>query len=411
MTMPGLFDALKLRGVTLRNRIGVSPMCQYSAIDGSVNDWHLVHLGSRAVGGAALVITEATAVVPEGRITPSDLGIWSDSHVEGHTRVARFIASQGAVAGIQLAHAGRKASRIPPWEHDPKEQQGRPLTRAEGAWMPVGASAVPFDTGYTAPHELSADELKETVASFVLAAKRANEASYDWLEVHAAHGYLLHSFCSPISNQRTDNYGGSLSARCKLMREVARGIRNAWPERKVLAFRLSYTDWFEGGWSVDDAVQLSRWLKEEGVDLIDASSGGTVPKPSIPFAPGYQVPGAEAIRRGAHIATAAVGMILDAEQADAIVREGRADLVFLGREMLRDPYWPLRAAVKLGHTSSTRLPIQYNTAWMRLGEFSFVPDSVPRITHPPGEGLATGGEYEIAEIEIESPRGSPNRPY
>ena len=403
--MPGLFDSFKLRGVTLRNRIGVSPMCQYSAVEGEVNDWHIVHLGSRAAGGAGLVVTEATAVVPEGRITPSDLGIWTDTHIAGHARVARFIASQGSVPGIQLAHAGRKASRIPPWEHDPKEQQGRPLTQSEGAWMPVGASAIPFDTGYTAPHELSADEIAGVVNSFVVAARRAEEAGYEWLEVHAAHGYLLHSFCSPLSNKRADDHGGSLTGRCKLTREVARAIRAVWPERKVLAFRLSYTDWWEGGWTVDDAVQLSRWLKEDGVDLIDASSGGSVPRPSIPFAPGYQVPGAEAIRHGADIATAAVGLIVDPEQADAIVREGRADLVYLAREMLRDPYWALRAALKLGHSRSTRLPVQYNTAWMRLGEFSLEPNSTPRISIGAADALATGAEYEIAEVEIDSRSG------
>ena len=277
--MPSLFDPITLRGVTLRNRIGVSPMCQYSATDGQINDWHVVHLGSRAVGGAALVITEATAIVPEGRITPSDLGIWGDSHIPGHARVAQFITCQGAVAGIQLAHAGRKASRIPPWEHDPKELQGRPLRREEGAWIPVGASAIPFDTGYTAPHELSAAELRNTVADFVAAAERADKAGYEWLEVHAAHGYLLHSFNSPISNRRLDAYGGSLEARCRLTREVARGVRAVWPERKVLAFRLSYTDWWEGGWTVEHAIELARWLKDDGVDLIDASSGGSVPKP------------------------------------------------------------------------------------------------------------------------------------
>src|SRR5436190_1184554 len=263
--MPGLFDLLAIRDLTFANRVFVSPMCQYSSRDGEVNDWHFVHLGSRAVGGAGLVLTEATAIVPEGRITPSDLGIWSDSHTAGHARVARFIASQGAVAGIQLAHAGRKASRIPPWEHDPKELQGRPLTQDEGAWEPVGATPIPFDTGYTAPHELSQAEVDQVIAEFVASARRADAAGYSWLEVHAAHGYLLHSFCSPLSNQRTDGYGGSLAARCRLTREVARAVRAVWPERKVLSFRLSYTDWWEGGWTMDDAVELSRGLKDDGV--------------------------------------------------------------------------------------------------------------------------------------------------
>lgn len=378
--MPGLFDPFTLRGVTLRNRIGVSPMCQYSAVDGDVNDWHLVHLGSRAVGGAGLVLTEGTAVLPEGRITPSDLGLWRDGHVEGHARVVRFLKEQGAVAGIQLAHAGRKAARVPPWELDPKEQQGRPLTPEEGGWPLAGASAIPFDDGYFTPEELDGDGIAAVVAAFVAAGRRADAAGYDWLEVHAAHGYLLHSFNSPLSNRREDRYGGSLENRCRITREVAQALRASWPDGKVLSFRLSHTDWTPGGWSTNDTVQLARWLKEDGVDLIDVSSGGNVPRPAIPFGPGYQVPGAEAVRSGAGVPVAAVGMILEAAQADAIVQQGRADLVYLAREMLRDPYWPLRAAVTLGRTAQARLPLQYNTAWMRLGDFGFDPVAVPRVT-------------------------------
>jgi 2,4-dienoyl-CoA reductase-like NADH-dependent reductase (Old Yellow Enzyme family) len=395
--MHGLFDPLSLRGVKLRNRIGVSPMCQYSSVDGYVNDWHLVHLGSRAAGGAGLVLTEATAVVPEGRITPSDLGIWKDEHVEGHARVAAFIKSQGAVAGIQLAHAGRKAGRIPPWEHDPKELQGRPLSREEGGWTPDAASPIAFAEGYLVPHELSEVEIENTIEQFAAAARRADKAGYDWFEVHAAHGYLLHSFHSPLSNRRADGYGGSLENRCRLSRALARALRAALPAHKVLSFRLSYTDWEEGGWTTEDSVQLARWLREDGVDLIDASSGGSTPKPQVPYGPAYQTPGAEAIRRGADIPVAAVGLITEPQQADAIVREGRADLVYLGREMLRDPYWTLRAAAALKESQRARVPVQYNTAWMRMGEFAFEPLSVPRVTALPVEA------NENAAAEEEDP--------
>ncbi|WP_376961308.1 NADH:flavin oxidoreductase/NADH oxidase [Azospirillum sp. A26] len=378
--MPSLFDPITLRGVTLRNRIGVSPMCQYSSVDGEVNDWHLVHLGSRAAGGAGLVLTEGTAVLPEGRITPSDLGLWRDGHVEGHARVVRFLKSQGAATGIQIAHAGRKAARLPPWELDPREQQGRPLTEEEGAWPLEGASPLAFDDGYAAPRAMTGEEIRRVVEAFAAAARRADAAGYDWLEVHAAHGYLLHSFNSPLSNRREDEYGGTLENRCRITREVAQAVRSVWPAGKVLSFRLSHTDWTDGGWSTGDTVQLARWLKEDGVDLIDVSSGGNVPRPAIPFGPGYQVPGAEAVRSGAGIPVAAVGMILEPSQADGIIREEQADLVYLGREMLRDPYWPLRAAVALDRTGEARVPVQYNTAWMRLGTFALEPLSVPRIS-------------------------------
>ncbi|WP_249359303.1 NADH:flavin oxidoreductase/NADH oxidase [Cupriavidus sp. 2SB] len=378
--MASIFDAFVVRGVTLRNRIGVSPMCQYSAVDGFVNPWHLVHLGSRAVGGAGLVMTEATAVVPEGRITPSDLGIWSDAHVEGHRELVSFIVSQGAVPGIQLAHAGRKASRVPPWESDPGQTQGRPLAEAEGGWIPEGASPVPFDAGFTVPQALDASAIAATRDAFVTAAQRAVEAGYTWIEVHAAHGYLLHSFQSAASNHRDDEFGGSLEARCRLTRDIARAIRAVIPAEHVLAFRLSYTDWSEGGWTLDESVTLAAWLKEDGVDLIDVSSGGGVPRPKIPVGPSYQVPGAEAIRAGAKVAVAAVGWIDNAEQADAIVAGDKADLVMLARELLRDPYWPMRAALQLGRAESARMPVQYNSAWAHLGTFDFDPIAAPQIT-------------------------------
>ncbi|HSV79249.1 MAG TPA: NADH:flavin oxidoreductase/NADH oxidase [Ramlibacter sp.] len=378
--MSHLFEPLKLRGVTLRNRIGVSPMCQYSSVDGHVNAWHLVHLGSRAVGGAGLVLTEGTAITPEGRITPSDLGLWSDAHVPGHRQIASFVASQGAVPGIQLAHAGRKASRVPPWETDPSQTQGRPLSCAEGGWKPQGASAIAFDRGYTVPGELTQQEIAAVVEAFRAAALRADAAGYQWIEIHAAHGYLLHSFASPIANGRSDGYGGSLANRCRITREVARAVRAAWPEHKVLAFRLSYTDWAEGGWELDDTVQLASWLRHEGVDLIDLSSGGNTRRPAVTARPGYQVPGAEAVRRRAELPTAAVGWIDDPEQADAILREGRADMVMLARELLRDPYWPQRAALRLKDSERARLPVQYSAAWAHLGPFSYDPISTPQIS-------------------------------
>jgi 2,4-dienoyl-CoA reductase-like NADH-dependent reductase (Old Yellow Enzyme family) len=371
--MPHLFDPFTLRGVTLRNRIGVSPMCQFSAVDGFVNDWHLVHVGARAAGGAGLVFTEATAVVPEGRIAGSDLGLWNDEQIEGQRRLASFIASQGAVPGIQLGHAGRKASRQTPWDFDPKSGQGKALRPGEGGWQTVSASPTPFDIDLLNPLELSPNDIAEIIDSFVEAARRADQAGFQWLEVHAAHGYLLHSFCSPISNQRKDEYGGSLEGRVRFNRELARALRTAWPDDKVLSFRISWTDWVEGGWSLDDSIQLAKWLKEDGVDLIDASSGGSIPKPNIPFELGYQVPGAKAIRAEAKMPTAAVGLIVDPHQADQIIYDESADLVYLGREMLRDPNWPMRAALALNENERTRVPVQYNMAWLRLGNFSIEP--------------------------------------
>ena len=377
--MPHLFDPLTVRGTTLRNRIAVSPMCQYSAVDGFPDDWHLVHLGSRAVGGAALVNAEATAVAARGRITPGDLGIWKDEHIPAHARLVRFIVSQGAVAGIQLAHAGRKASRVPPWETDPKGGEGHLLQESDGGWQPIGASAIPFSETSPVPREMTERDIAEVTAAFVAAAKRADEAGYEWLEVHGAHGYLLHSFNSPLSNCRTDSYGGSLENRCRLTRDVTRAVRGAWPERKPLSVRISHTDWAENGWTTEEAIELARGLKEEGADVIDVSSGGTVPRPNVVPGPGYQVPAAEAIRRGAGIPVGAVGFITDPAQADELIRNGRADLVLLGRELLREPYWPLKAAAALGHVPQARVPVQYNRAWLKY-EYSNDPVSAPRVS-------------------------------
>ena len=356
--MPQLFDPLTIRSVTLRNRIGVSPMCQYSAEDGVPNDWHLVHLGSRAVGGAALVLAEATGVSPEGRISPGCTGIWAEKHTEAFARIAHFVKQHGAVAGIQLAHAGRKASSPRPWDGDAQ------LSDAAGGWTTVAPSAVPFgDELDRVPHALTGDEIKRVQSDFVAAAQRSLAAGFEWLELHSAHGYLSHQFLSPLSNRRTDNYGGSFDNRIRFVVEMTRAVRAVWPDRLPLAVRLSCTDWMEGGWTIDESVELARRLKGEGVDIIDCSSGGVVPGARIPVGPGYQVPFAERIRREAEIATAAVGLITDPRQADAIVRENQADMVLLARGMLRDPYWPAHAARTLGHAEAVQPPLQYARAW------------------------------------------------
>jgi 2,4-dienoyl-CoA reductase-like NADH-dependent reductase (Old Yellow Enzyme family) len=340
--MPGLFDELKLRGVTLPNRIAVSPMCQYSSHDGLANDWHFVHLGSRAVGGAALVFTEATAVTAGGRISPQDMGIWSDAHVEPLARIVRFIDAQGCVAGLQLAHAGRKASTLRPWDGD-----GTAAASAGGWTDVVAPSAVAFKDGYPMPRALSGTELAGIAESFGAAARRALAAGYRVLEIHSAHGYLLHEFLSPLSNQRTDEYGGSFENRTRLVREVVDAVRREWPEALPLFIRVSATDWIDGGWDVPQTVELARTLGKHGVDLVDCSSGGNVAGVRIPLGPGYQTPFAERIRRETGIATGAVGLITNAVQADHVIRSGQADLVLLAREMLRDPYWPMRAAREL----------------------------------------------------------------
>ncbi len=355
--MPHLFDPLTIKSVTLRNRIGISPMCQYSSEDGVANDWHLVHLGSRAAGGAGLIIAEATAVSPEGRITPGDAGIWADKHIEPLARINRFMKQHGAVPGIQIAHAGRKAGVAVPWAG------GALLADSAGGWTPVAPSAVAFGGELSkVPHALTGEEIKQVQAAFVAAAKRSLAAGYEWLELHGAHGYLTHEFLSPLSNQRTDNYGGSFENRIRFLLELARAVRAVWPEHLPYTARLSCSDWAEGGWDIEQSVELCRRLKAEGLDLIDCSSGGAVPNAKIAVGPGYQVPFAEKIRREAGIATAAVGMISEAKQADAIIRSGQADLVLLAREELRDPYWPAHAAKILGHAAAVPPPKQYAIA-------------------------------------------------
>jgi 2,4-dienoyl-CoA reductase-like NADH-dependent reductase (Old Yellow Enzyme family) len=349
--MPHLFSELKLRDVKIPNRIGVSPMCQYSCVDGYANDWHFAHLAARAVGGAGLVITEAAAVTPEGRISPQDLGVWSDKHFEPLERIVRFIDSQGAIAGIQLAHAGRKASVYRPWSG-----QGA-VPEALGGWRPVGPSATSFSANYATPGELSVDGIAALQQAFATAAERAYAAGFWAIEIHAAHGYLFHQFLSPLSNLRTDAYGGSFDNRTRFLRDCVAAVRQALPDRCPLLVRISATDWTKGGWDVDQSVELARQLKELGVDAIDCSSGGNVEKAEIPVGPGYQAPFAARIRREADIATAAVGMITAPAQADQIIRNGQADLVLLARELLREPYWPLNAARELGQSMSW--PAQY----------------------------------------------------
>ncbi|MDL1902491.1 NADH:flavin oxidoreductase/NADH oxidase [Anaerolineae bacterium CFX9] len=353
--MTPLFEPFTLRGVTLRNRIGLSPMCQYSAVDGFANDWHLAHLGARAAGGAGLIIAEATAVEPRGRITPHCLGLWSDDHIVPLQRVAQFIESQGAVPGIQIAHAGRKAGTARPWDG------GHPLSDAEGGWQPIAPSAIPFAEGYRTPTAMTDADFDRVVTGFMNAAQRALKAGFRWLEIHAAHGYLLHSFHSPISNQRTDAYGGSHENRTRLTLAVLLAVRSVWRDDLPISVRLSCSDWIPGGWTLDDSIALAKSLRTAGADLIDCSSGGTA-RVKIPLEPGYQVPFAEAIRRDAHIPTAAVGLISEPEHADALIREGKADLVLLGRAMLRDPYWAHHAARQLMGHADALLPPQYHWA-------------------------------------------------
>lgn len=354
--MPHLFESLTVRGVTLRNRVGVSPMCQYSAVDGVLNDWHLVHLGSRAVGGAGLVIVEATAVTAAGRISPQDAGLWQDAQLPPLTRLCAFVTAHGAVPGIQLAHAGRKASTWRPWERRPEQPWVRP---EQGGWQPVAPSPLPFDAGYATPTELTAAQIGGLIESFAAATQRALQAGFRWLEIHAAHGYLAHSFLSPLSNHRTDAYGGDFAGRVRFVEETVQAVRRVWPAELPLAVRLSVTDWVEGGWTLADSIALAKRLQPLGVDLIDCSSGALVPHAKIPVGAGYQVPFAEAIRRDANILTAAVGMIVEPLQADAIIRHGHADMVLLARASLRDPYWPWRAAQALGHPEAATLPPPY----------------------------------------------------
>jgi 2,4-dienoyl-CoA reductase-like NADH-dependent reductase (Old Yellow Enzyme family) len=353
--MPKLFEPLSQRGLTLRNRIAVAPMCQYSAVDGLPDHWHLVHLGSRAVGGAAVVIAEATAVSAEGRISPQDTGIWNDAQLAAWRPIADFIAAQGAIPGVQLAHAGRKASTQRPWEGH------GPVAVAKGGWTVVAPSAVPFDTGWHVPHALDEAGIRAVIADFRAAAQRALDAGFQLIELHGAHGYLLHQFLSPLSNRRADAYGGSFDNRTRLLREVVVAVREVWPEHLPLWLRISATDWAEGGWTPEESVALARMVKPLGVDLVDVSSGGLVPHVTIPLGPGYQVPFAAQVRREADIATSAVGLITEAAQAEAILAEGAADVISLARESLRDPYFPRRAASELG--AQIAAPVQYGRAW------------------------------------------------
>jgi 2,4-dienoyl-CoA reductase-like NADH-dependent reductase (Old Yellow Enzyme family) len=362
--MGHLFDPLRIGGVTFSNRVFVSPMCEYSSTDGFANDWHSVHLGSRAVGGAGLVMTEATAVLPEGRISPQDLGIWNDDHIDALARIVTFVHAQGSVAGMQLAHAGRKASTYRPWEG-----QGK-IPEQEGGWTKVVApSAVSFAKNYPEPQALTPEGLLEIVTAFARAAQRAHEAGFRVLEIHAAHGYLIHEFLSPISNRREDDYGGSLVNRSRLLREVVTAVRSVWPEGAPLFVRISATDWVDGGWDVQQSVAIARDLRTLGVDLVDCSSGGNVADVTIPVGPGYQTPFAEQIRREAGIMTGAVGLITEPSQAERIISTEQADAIFIARELLRDPYWPMRAARELGQ------PMTWPAQYLRAGP----PGALPRV--------------------------------
>ena len=346
-----LFDELQIRDVLLRNRIVVSPMCQYSSTDGFANDWHLVHLGSRAVGGASLIFTEACAVSPEGRISPQDLGIWKDDHISFLSRITQFLLGQGTVPGIQLAHAGRKGSTARPWE------PGGFVPESQGGWKPVAPSAIPFSDNYAKPAALDAAGIQKVIKDFAAAAARALQAGFKVIEIHSAHGYLLHEFVSPLANQRSDSYGGSLENRTRLLREVVTAVRRVWPAGFPLFVRISASDWVSGGWDLEQSVALAESLAPLGVDLVDCSSGGMVPNAQIPVAPGYQVPFAAEIRERTGIMTGAVGMITSARQADTILDQGKADVVILAREFLRQPYWPLAVARDLGFAVSW--PVQY----------------------------------------------------
>jgi 2,4-dienoyl-CoA reductase-like NADH-dependent reductase (Old Yellow Enzyme family) len=351
-----LFSPFQLRSLTFPNRIGVSPMCQYSSQDGFATDWHLVHLGARAQGGAGLVTLEAAAVTPEGRISPNDLGIWKDEHIPALKRIADFLHSQGARAGMQLAHAGRKASMTAPFLL-PAGTTDQLVLPSEGGWQPVGPSAIAFSPTYAIPTALDQAGIDAIIEAFRQAARRVLAAGFDFIEIHAAHGYLLHEFLSPLANQRTDAYGGSFENRTRLILQVVDAVRAELPANLPLLIRISATDWATGGWDIDQSVQLAHLLRDDGVDLIDCSSGGLVPNVQILVGPGYQVQFAARIRREANIPTAAVGMITDPAQANGIIAKGEADLVFLAREFLRDPYWPLHAAIALDEPASW--PAQY----------------------------------------------------
>ncbi len=352
--MSRLFEPITIRSITLKNRIVVSPMCQYSSVDGFANDWHLVHLGSRAVGGAGLIITEACAVSPEGRISPQDLGIWKDEHIEQLTRITSFLEQQGAVPGIQLAHAGRKASTTPPWTG------GKQLSYEEGGWQILGPSEIPFKEGTLVPAALTEKGIQQVINDFRTAAERSLKAGFKVIELHGAHGYLLHEFFSPLSNTRTDAYGGSFENRTRILFDVIAAVQTVWPSNLPLFVRISATDWVEGGWDLAESVQLCQKLKELGVDVIDSSSGGNASHQKIPVGPGYQVPFAKEIRQKTGMLTGAVGMITSAQQAEDILSNGEADLIIMAREFLRDPYFPLHAAKELGEDIAW--PLQYERA-------------------------------------------------
>jgi 2,4-dienoyl-CoA reductase-like NADH-dependent reductase (Old Yellow Enzyme family) len=349
-----LFEPLSIRSIQFKNRIVVSPMCEYSSEDGFANDWHLVHLGSRAVGGAGLVIAEATAVSPEGRITPDDLGIWKDAHIDFLKRITEFITTHGSVPGIQLAHAGRKASHSSPWKGN------HPLKQEEGGWTTLAPSAIPFREGDPVPAAMSIEDIEQLKKDFIHATIRALQSGFKVIELHAAHGYLLNEFLSPLSNQRTDNYGGSFENRVRLLLEVVDAVRSVFSETLPLFVRISATEWVEGGWSIEDSVQLAKLLKDKEVDMIDCSSGGNTHSQKITVKPLYQVPFAEKIKKEAGIPTATVGMITTAEQCEEILQRGQADLVIMARQLLRDPYFPLHAANKLDADISW--PVQYERA-------------------------------------------------
>jgi 2,4-dienoyl-CoA reductase-like NADH-dependent reductase (Old Yellow Enzyme family) len=348
---PRLFSRFTLRGVEFRNRVFLAPMCQYAARDGHASDWHLVHYGARALGGVGLVLVEATAVTPEGRISPADLGLWSDDHIPSLRRVTDFIRAQGAIAGIQLAHAGRKASC------DVPANGGHPLPQERGGWPVAGASAVPFSSDHPLPRELDEAQLADIASAFAAAADRALAAGFEVVEIHAAHGYLLHSFLSPLSNRRTDRYGGHFDNRVRFPLEVVAAVRDAWPEHLPLFVRISATDWVENGWNLEQSVRLAAQFKDFGVDLVDASSGGLLPDAVPPATPGFQVPFAQAIRERTGIATGAIGLITRPHQAEMVIASGSADAVLLGRELLRNPHWPLQAAADLG--ADIEWPVRY----------------------------------------------------
>lgn len=350
--MSKLFSPLKIRNIELKNRIVVSPMCQYSSIDGNPTDWHLVHLGSRAVGGAGLIFTEATAVSPEGRISPDDAGIWNDAQVNSYRRITSFIKSQKSIPGIQLAHAGRKASTFSPWKGNGK------VSIENGGWQTLAPSAIPFAENYPDPKGMSENDIKLVIDQFIQAAKRSIDAGFEIIELHMAHGYLVHEFLSPISNHRKDIYGGSLENRCRFSIEMTKAVRKIIPDSMPLFIRISSTDWIEGGWDIEQSIRLAKWLKDAGADLIDCSSGGNVLKAQIPTGQGYQIPFAQRIKEEANILTGGVGLITSAEQAEQIIGTAQADLVILAREMLRDPYWALHAAKKL-NVDLANWPNQY----------------------------------------------------